>query len=206
MPEPIANAEAELAALIANGAAPAETENPEPVQPVEGKSEDTPEKPLDEMTPEELRAYAEKVKADRDDWRSKSRTHEDMKKANYAQLQKLQEQINATKPIEQSNAEKIAALEAQIAESKKEAEILKIAKQHNLPDEAVTLLYSSTLENLPALTETVVALVSKMASEKAAAPAPVPSLPINPNQAVESKAQGLSGAELEMQALLKNLK
>lgn len=189
MPELIANAET-VETTPAGEVAPADTVT----------TEDSKEKPLDEMTPEELKAYAEKLAADRDDWRGKSRKNEDAKKAATAQFAKLQEQLNASKPNEEVLADRLAALEAKLAESAKETAILKLSKDKNLPDEALTILQNTSLENLESVADTILAVIA--ATQAKAGKSNAPALPVNSAQGTESKVTGLTGADAELYNLL----
>jgi hypothetical protein len=190
------------ASITDGGEAPAVTENQEPAKVKNSEDGATKvEKALDEMTPEELRAYVEKVTTERDSFKRHSRDHEDEVKKLRPLVEKLQ---NEGKTAEEVIADKVAALEAKLNAAEKEAAIFKVVKEKNLPDSALPLLQATSLENFDSVVETVVAMLAD-----AAKATPVkPSLPINPAQGdnTSGASKQLTGPELELQELFNRAK
>jgi hypothetical protein len=186
---------AELMAKIAEltgGKPSAETVEPPAAEPAKadevvekaeaGNQEE--QKPLEELTPEELIAKVQELTEGLNNWKGMSRKNEDEKK----KFQALVEKLENTRPPEEVIAERVAALEAKLSAAEKETAILKTIKEHNLPDTALPILNASSLENLAEVTETVVALLATV-TEAGPAAAAKPALPTNPFQGKETTGQ-----------------
>lgn len=117
------------------------TENNEENAPNEAQQEQEAAAP--ELTVEELKAkYAEVLK--------ESRKHEEREKANREKAKAYDEYLEAQKPVEQKNAERLAALEAENKELKLSAVKSAIAAKYGFNEAAMKRLSGSNAEELEA--------------------------------------------------------
>lgn len=167
-----------------NTTADPSAENEEVETPSDEKQEEKTSKPLEEMSPEEL---AEQIKF----WKRQSRKQEDANKALKASAQKWEEFQESQKTELQKAIEKAQKLEAEIAKTKLEAEVLKVQKKYALPDESVALLSKSTIETIDEDAKILASLVKSSQKEEKK------TLPVNPLQgqkATETKSNSMASS------------
>jgi len=104
------------------------------------------------------------------DWKAKARLWESRAKENSAAAKKLADIEDAAKTTEQRQADKIAALEAQIKEFESETQLAgwhaEVAKATGLPVNVVSVLRGDTLEDIQAAGEVIKKLVAESTKPK----------------------------------------